>query len=275
MSAAAVLNAERIKLSTTRSPLWSAVAVAVLSLGLAAMQASTVYGPGPLEPQKAAMGVAVFGVPVLMILSALTVTNEYRSGLIRTTFMAVPNRTLVLVAKAIVAAAFSSFYAAVMVVASIVVARSDLDWRLVGAIALYAALAAVLGVAVGALLRASAGAVALLLLWPLVAEPLLGNMPNISTEVGPYLPFGECVHLHRRAVALPGLRHAVGTVGVDRVLRGRGGGRVRRGAGHRQPARRMSPKTMRARIAASEDRSERSRADRQLTWGRWGANRVR
>ncbi len=191
MSAAAVLNAERIKLSTTRSPLWSAVAVAVLSLGLAAMQASTVYGPGPLEPQKAAMGVAVFGVPVLMILSALTVTIEYRSGLIRTTFMAVPNRTLVLVAKAIVAAAFSSFYAAVMVVASIVVARSYLDWRLVGAIALYAALAAVLGVAVGALLRASAGAVALLLLWPLVAEPLLANMPNISAKVGPYLPFGN------------------------------------------------------------------------------------
>ncbi len=32
---------------------------------------------------------------------------------------------------------------------------------------------------------------ALLLLWPLVAEPLLGNMPNISTQVGPYLPFGN------------------------------------------------------------------------------------
>ena len=191
MSAVAVLNAERVKLTTTRSPLWSAIAVAVLSLGLAAIQASTVYGPGPLEPQKAAMGVAVFGVPVLMILSALTVTNEYRSGLIRTTFMAVPNRTLVLAAKATVAAAFSSFYAAVMAAASIVVAHSHLEWRLVGGIALYAALAAVVGVAVGALLRASAGAVAVLLLWPLVAEPLLGNMPNISTQVGPYLPFGN------------------------------------------------------------------------------------
>jgi ABC-2 type transport system permease protein len=191
MSAVAVLNAERIKLTTTRSPLWSAIAVAVLSLGIAALQASTVYGPGPLEPQKAAMGVAVFGVPVLMILSALTVTNEYRSGLIRTTFMAVPNRTLVLVAKAVVAAAFSSFYAAVMVAASIVVARSHFDVRLIGGIALYAALAAVVGVAVGALLRASAGAVAVLLLWPLVVEPMLGNMPNISTQVGPYLPFGN------------------------------------------------------------------------------------
>jgi len=191
MSAVAVLNAERVKLTTTRSPLWSAIAVAVLSLGLAAIQASTVYGPRPLEPEKAAMGVAVFGVPVLMILSALTVTNEYRSGLIRTTFMAVPNRTLVLAAKATVAAAFSSFYAAVMAAASIVVAHSHLEWRLVGGIALYAALAAVVGVAVGALLRASAGAVAVLLLWPLVAEPLLGNMPNISTRVGPYLPFGN------------------------------------------------------------------------------------
>ncbi len=192
MGVAAVLNAERIKLFTTRSPLWSAVAVAVLSLGLAAMQAETVYGPGPLEPEKAAMGIAVFGVPVLMILSSLTVTNEYRSGLIRTTFMAVPNRTLVLVTKAVVAAVFSGVYAAVMVAASIAVARSDPhEWGLVGAITLYAMLASVLGVGVGALLRASAGAVALLLLWPLVVEPMLANMPNIGTQVGPYLPFAN------------------------------------------------------------------------------------
>jgi hypothetical protein len=188
----AVLNAECIKLSTTRSPLWSAIAVAVLSLGLAAMQASTVYGPGPLEPEKAAMGVAVFGVPVLMILSSLTVTNEYRSGLIRTTFMAVPNRTLVLVAKAVVAAVFSGAYAAVMVAASIAVARSDPhEWGLVGAIALYAMIASVLGVGVGALMRASAGAVTLLLLWPLVIEPILANVPNVGTQVGPYLPFAN------------------------------------------------------------------------------------
>jgi len=192
MGVVAVLNAECIKLSTLRSPLWSAIAVAVLSLGLAAMQASTVYGPGPLEPEKAAMGVAVFGVPVLMILSSLTVTNEYRSGLIRTTFMAVPNRTLVLVAKAVVAAVFSGAYAAVMVAASIAVARSDPhEWGLVGAIALYAMIASVPGVGVGALMRASAGAVALLLLWPLVVEPILANLPNVGTQVGPYLPFAN------------------------------------------------------------------------------------
>ena len=114
MSAVAVLSeirSERIKLSTTRSPLWTAAAVAVLSLGLAALQGMTAYGAAPLPPEKAATGVAVFGVPVLMVLAAMTVTGEYRSGMIHTTFMATPDRTLVLVAKAIVAAFFSAVYA--------------------------------------------------------------------------------------------------------------------------------------------------------------------
>jgi ABC-2 type transport system permease protein len=203
MSAVAVLDAERIKLSTTRSVLWTAAAVALLSIGLAALQASTAYGAAPLPPERAATGVAVFGVPVLMVLAAMTVTGEYRGGMIRMTFMATPNRTLVLVAKAVVAALFSAVYAAAMTIAAVVVARlmapplvgSNLSfgdaWRLMGAIALYAVLTAVLGVGVAALLRHSAGAVAVLLLWPLLVEPVLGNLPNIGSEVGPYLPFAN------------------------------------------------------------------------------------
>jgi ABC-2 type transport system permease protein len=205
VSALAVLDAERIKLFTTRTALWSAIGVAVLSVGLAAVQGWTAYDFGPLPPEKAALGVAVFGVPMLMILASMTITAEYRSGMIRTTFMATPNRTQVLVAKALVAAAFSGLYAAVMVVAAIVVARltarplvgSQLTlmdsgtWRMVGALALYAVLAAVLGVGVGALIRFAAGTVAVLLLWPLVAEPILGNLPSVGTEIGPYLPFGN------------------------------------------------------------------------------------
>ena len=111
MSATAVLAAERIKLSTTRSVLWTSLTVAVLSLGLAAIQASTAYGGASMPPEKAALGVVVFGVPVLMILASMTVTGEYRSAMIRTTFLAAPDRTLVLAAKAVVAAAFSGVYA--------------------------------------------------------------------------------------------------------------------------------------------------------------------
>ena len=31
----------------------------------------------------------------------------------------------------------------------------------------------------------------MLLLWPLVVEPILGNLPDIGSQVGPYLPFGN------------------------------------------------------------------------------------
>jgi ABC-2 type transport system permease protein len=206
MSALAVLGevrAERIKLSSTRSPVWTAAAVAMLSMGIAALQAANASETSRLEPERVAIGVAVFGVPLLMIVASLTVTGEYRTGLIRTTFMATPNRTLVLITKAVVGSVFSGIYTAVMVLLSMLVARAvakplvgaDLSladpgtWRVVGAIALYAMLAAVLGVGVGALARFSAGAVALLLVWPLVVEPLLGALPSIGSEVGPYLPF--------------------------------------------------------------------------------------
>jgi ABC-2 type transport system permease protein len=199
-----VLNAERIKLSTTRSSLWISSAVAALSLMLAAIQ-SVAHDGAPLGPERAALGAAVFGVPVLMVLASMTMTAEYRSGMIRTTFIATPNRTLVLAAKAIVVSLFSAIFAAVMVIGSVLVARfltTTLNaaglslsrpevWHVVGAVALYAALAATLGVAVGALVRAGPGAVAALLLWPLVVEPMVGNLPDVGTEVGPYLPFGN------------------------------------------------------------------------------------
>ncbi|AWT51855.1 ABC transporter integral membrane subunit [Mycolicibacterium smegmatis] len=208
MSALAALDAERIKLSTTRSPLWSVVGAAVLSFAIAALQGWSAYGYTPLPPGKAALGVAVFGVPVLMVLASMTMTGEYRTGLIRTTFLATPNRSVVLAAKAIVCAAFSSVAAIVMVLGAVLVARLFTDpliavdlsptnpatWQVAGSFALYAALAAILGVAVGALVRFSAGAVAVLLLWPLVAEPLLANMPGNGAQFGPWLPF---VHMYR------------------------------------------------------------------------------
>jgi ABC-2 type transport system permease protein len=201
VSALAVLNAERIKLSTTRAPLWIAVIVASLSLVVAAAMGALAHDAAP---ERAATGIAVFGVPVLTVLASMTVTAEYRSGMIRTTFTAVPNRTLVLVAKAVVMSVSAALYAAAMVVGSVYVARlfttplivpgispsPDVS-SVVGGVALYAALAAVLGVGAGALLRAGPGTVAVLLMWPLVVEPTLGNLPDVGPRVGPYLPFGN------------------------------------------------------------------------------------
>ena len=73
------INAERIKLQTTRSPIWLILTVAVVGLGFAAIQAAALGPHGVLKPERAAIGVSVFGVPVLMILSAMSITGEYRS----------------------------------------------------------------------------------------------------------------------------------------------------------------------------------------------------
>jgi len=199
------LNAERIKLQTVRSPWWTALAVAVISLGLAAIQASTASPDSPVPPERAVIGVATFGVPVLMILSALMITGEHRTGLIRTTFLATPQRSHVLISKAVVAAAFSGTITAVLSIASVVTVHvmvaqgwptdpflaESAVWRTTGAVTLYAVLGAVLAVGLGALVRHSAAAVAVLLLTPFVIEPLLGAAPHVGEYIGPLFPFAN------------------------------------------------------------------------------------
>lgn len=171
----------------------------MLSLGIAALTSANV-GLRLLTPEAAVGGLVTVGVPVLMILSTLTITGEFRTGMIRTTFMATPNRTLVLGAKAVVAAVFSATVAVVTGIAAMALAKALADqpqlsltngdsWRTIGAIALYAALAAVLAVSLGALLRHAAAAITILLLWPFVVEPLLSSIPRVGDRVSPFLPF--------------------------------------------------------------------------------------
>ncbi|MDX1871764.1 ABC transporter permease [Mycolicibacterium sp. 120266] len=172
------ITSEYLKLRSTPSPAWSALAVVVLSLGLATA-----------IPRQPELGAAMFGVPVLMVLSALTVTGEYRTAMIRTTFLGTPNRVRVLAAKAIVAAAFSAVVSAVATLGSFVLATGTPGWPTVGAVSLYAVLGAVLAVGLGAVVRHSAAAVAVLLLLPFVVEPLLGVSPQLGSRIGPLLPF--------------------------------------------------------------------------------------
>lgn len=200
----AVLTAERIKLFSTRAPLVAVAGAAFVSLGLAALQAAN-QGMGAITPQEAAIGVAVLAVPVLMVVASMSITAEFRTQMIRTTFLAVPNRILVLTAKAAIGAALAAVVAAVLVLAAALVAGffapplaadalslGDAGvWRAAGAFGIYAAVAAVLGVGVGALIRAAPGTVAVLLLWPLVVETVLGVLPDTGARVGPYLPFAN------------------------------------------------------------------------------------
>jgi hypothetical protein len=109
--------------------------------------------------------------------------------MIRTTFLGTPNRVRVLAAKAVVAAGFSAVVSAVATLGSVMLATGAPAWPTVGAVTLYAVLGAVLAVGLGALVRHSAAAVAVLLLLPFVVEPLLGVSPQLGSRIGPLLPF--------------------------------------------------------------------------------------
>jgi ABC-2 type transport system permease protein len=204
MSFLATVNAERIKLQTTRSPRWLMLTVAMLSLGLAGIQAYAMP-QGYLSPQRAALGIGVFGIPVLMILSALTVTGEYRTAMIRSTFLATPRRATVVLAKSFVAAAHCGVVTAIttlgaMALAGALVADAQrpalaLDspavWREIGAMTLYGVLGSVLATGLGVLLRHTAAVVAVLVLLPFVVEPLLGVVPEVGGRIGSLLPFAN------------------------------------------------------------------------------------
>lgn len=204
-----VLAAERIKLTSTRSPWWCSAVVVALGIGFAVLMALITnidtepgQGPPPLTPGVAASGVTAFGVMVLMIMAALTVTSEYRFGVIRASFLAVPNRSKVIVSKAGLVGVYAALLTGVLALAAFVVAKLIIgddapalvlegNWREIYSIPIYALLGVLLAIGVGVLVRQSAAAISLIVLWPLVIETLLGVFGSFGRAVTPFLPFAN------------------------------------------------------------------------------------
>ncbi|MFI5536883.1 ABC transporter permease [Nocardia sp. NPDC051900] len=209
-----VLAAERIKLTSTRSPWWCSAIVIALALGMAALLASVArasYGKEgaiDLTVSTAVAGISGFGVMVLMIMATLTVTSEYRFGIIRTTFQATPHRAKVILTKAGLVSVYGALLTIALAFVAYVVAKaisgpdagaaltlsSAADWREVYSIPIYAFLCVVLAVGVGVLVRQSAAAISLIVLWPLLIEGLLGAFGSFGRNVTPFLPFANANH---------------------------------------------------------------------------------
>ncbi|MBJ8348565.1 ABC transporter permease [Antrihabitans sp. YC2-6] len=213
-----VLAAERIKLTSTRSPWWSAAIIVVLGLGFAALMGwvanqaiadpeNSEGFPG-LTPATAAGGVTGFGVMVLMIMAALVVTSEYRFGTLKTTFQAMPSRTKVIATKAGLVGVFGAVLTSVLAFGAIFVAgliantdaQAPLElstgeqWRAVYGIPIYAFLCVVLAIGVGTLVKQSAAAISLVVLWPLLIESLVGLFGNVGEKITAFLPFANANH---------------------------------------------------------------------------------
>jgi ABC-2 type transport system permease protein len=222
-----VLAAEWIKLRSLRSTagMLAASVAAIVGIGLllawiALLHLNAGHGLGSVAPAS----VSLFGVYVAQLtvgaLGVMLFTGEYSTGLIRATLAAVPGRLPVLWAKLGVFAAVAVVTLEAALLLSFLAGQAILSahhsgvslsdpgaLRVVLGAGLYLTVVGLLGIALGCLLRSTAGGIATLLGIMLVLPVLGGVLPSgWSRHVAPYLPStaGQAVmQLHPAAGILP------------------------------------------------------------------------
>jgi ABC-2 type transport system permease protein len=177
-----ILVSEWTKLRSVRSNRWTLLSVAVVTIGSAALVGGVV-GSGPPPPPggpitaltQSFLGYAEYAVLPAGVLGILAFTSEYATGLIRTTYAAVPRRWAVLAAKTAVVGAAALIAGEVLAFASFVLTQAILSGHhrglslshpgVTGAVLAAGVLlgvSAVTGLGLGAIVRHVAGAVAAL-----------------------------------------------------------------------------------------------------------------
>ena len=232
--AGAALAAEWIKLRSLRSMLLTPLLGAVASIGLAD-SASKNNGAdwahldavqrAQFDPLYINFNFEVIGILLFGVLGALVATNEYGSGLIRTTLAVTPQRGLVLAAKAVLAGLVSFALAVVIVFTAFFTGQGILSGahaphvslgdhnvlaHLLGTV-YYMTLAGLIGLFTGVLVRSAAAAITsmfgLLLVLPVLADKITPDA--VTRHTVPYLPsnLGDEM-LHHHAGLSPGARVA-------------------------------------------------------------------
>ena len=205
------VRVELFKLRTTRLFLWLLAAATGLSAALAALEASRGARGLTVSPLSSAAGLTTvttatgFALLVAGLLGVTVTGGEFGHGIATLTFLSFPRRLQVLAAKLVAAAVAGAIVglAAGIITTGIGLAflraRGDalaLDsGTLAGHIAgacLAAALLAVAGAGLGALVRNQLGATIAIFAWALVGETAIGGL---FKDARPYLPFDAATTL--------------------------------------------------------------------------------
>ncbi len=113
------LRAEWTKLRTVSGPAWLLLGMVALTVAVSAAAVGATHCPQdlscPVDTTKLSLTGVQVGQALAAILAVLAISNEYSSGMIRTTLAAMPNRLAMLAAKAILLAALVLVAAAVAV----------------------------------------------------------------------------------------------------------------------------------------------------------------
>jgi ABC-2 type transport system permease protein len=208
-----LVGSEWTKLTSVRSTIWALLLLVVLSvsftgllIGLIAGQWDTITEQQRqvmmVDPVSQILGAGFqFSQLAICVLGVLVVTSEYTTGTIRASMLAVPRRTPVLAAKAVLfagvtfvvaeVAAFSSFFLGAAILHSHVpvsLTGPGVLRAVIGA-GLYISMLGVFAIAVGTLIRHTAAAITGIIGFVLVLAPLTLLLPgNIGKYVYAYLP---------------------------------------------------------------------------------------
>jgi ABC-2 type transport system permease protein len=206
------LRAEWLKLRTLSGTWWLLLAVIALTVAVGAAAASAVTCPAAgcgQDPAKVALSGIDLSQVVVAILAVLAIAGEYSSGMIRTTLSAMPGRTTVLAAKAVVVTGLVLAAGAIGVLVSVLAGRlilpgrgftpvhgylplslaSGPDLRAAAGSVIYLALIALLALGAGAAVRDSAPAIGVVLglvyLFPVIGSALGPDWSRRLEQIGP------------------------------------------------------------------------------------------
>ncbi|MBT3153325.1 ABC transporter permease subunit [Streptomyces sp. CHD11] len=173
------LASEWTKIKSVRSTLWTLGVFVLLVVGIGLLTGLVVSSSEPDMGSESPLALGFFGLLLgsmcVITLGVLTTASEYGTGMIRTTMVACPSRGRVLLAKALVF--FLLAFAVTLVCATLVgllheslleeystEAPSGEEW-LKGTIgiSLYVALLGTLSLAIGSVIRHSAGAITIMI----------------------------------------------------------------------------------------------------------------
>jgi ABC-2 type transport system permease protein len=161
------VHAEWTKLRTVPSTAWLLLAVIALTVGASAMATAIVKCPATCgaDTTKLSLTGILLGQAAVAALAVVVVTAEYGTGMIRVSLAAVPRRSVLLAAKALVVTAVVLVAGTISVLGSVLAGRIQLPGNGFTAANGFAALS----ILHGATLRAAAGSVLYLVLIGLFA----------------------------------------------------------------------------------------------------------
>jgi ABC-2 type transport system permease protein len=205
---AGILRSEFCKLRSVRSTCWTLLAAVVFNVGLAALLAIllpsrlSAHDKATIDSIRLSLGGLHLSQIAIGVLGVLVITSEYGTGMIRASLSAVPQRRLMLAAKAIVfaatalvvgiAASFAAYFAFQASLSGDGL-RSEIGdpgvLRALTGAGLYLAVLGLFGLGLGAIIRSSAGAIAALFGALFVPQLIMTLLPQSwQTTIGPYLP---------------------------------------------------------------------------------------